>query len=56
MNKLETKNFSLRKYRKEKKMKNYLKRATTFFLAILMLVSVPLQAFAQVNFDDLTKG
>lgn len=55
MNKLETKNFSLRKYRKEKKMKNYLKRATTFFLAILMLVSVPLQAFAQVNFDDLTK-
>lgn len=54
-NKLETKNFSLRKYRKEKKMKNYLKRTTTFFLAILMLVSVPLQAFAQVNFDDLTK-
>lgn len=36
-------------------MKNYLKRTTTFFLAILMLVSVPLQAFAQVNFDDLTK-
>ncbi|WP_060799645.1 S-layer homology domain-containing protein [Peptoniphilus harei] len=36
-------------------MKNYLKRTTTFFLALLMLVSVPLQAFAQVNFDDLTK-
>lgn len=45
----------MRKYRKEKKMKNYLKRTTTFFLALLMLVSVPLQAFAQVNFDDLTK-
>lgn len=60
-NKLETKNFSLRKYRKEKKMKNYLKRTTTFFLAILMLVSVPLQAFAEVqnnykyNYDNLTK-
>ena len=49
MNKLETKNFSLRKYRKEKKMKNYLKRTTTFFLAILMLVSVPLQAFAEAS-------
>ena len=54
MNKLETKNFSLRKYRKEKKMKNYLKRTTTFFLALLMLVSVPLQAFAQVNYENLT--
>ena len=60
-NKLETKNFSLRKYRKEKRMKNYLKRTTTFFLAILMLVSVPLQAFAEVqnnykyNYDNLTK-
>lgn len=57
MNKLETKNFSLRKYRKEKKMKNYLKRTTTFFLALLMLVSVPLQAFAEVgekkiNYDE----
>lgn len=55
MNKLETKNFSTITIWKEKKMKNYLKRTTTFFLAILMLVSVPLQAFAQVNFDDLTK-
>lgn len=60
-NKLETKNFSLRKYRKEKKMKNYLKRTTTFFLALLMLLSVPLQAFAEVqnnykyNYDNLTK-
>ncbi len=42
-------------------MKNYLKRTTTFFLAILMLVSVPLQAFAEVqnnykyNYDNLTK-
>ena len=55
MNKLETKNFSLRKYRKEKKMKNYLKRTTTFFLALLMLVSVPLQAFAEtkVNHNDI---
>lgn len=57
MNKLETKNFSLRKYRKEKKMKNYLKRTTTFFLALLMLVSVPLQAFAEagerkINYDE----
>ena len=32
-------------------MKNYLKRTTTFFLAILMLVSVPLQAFAEVKVD-----
>lgn len=30
-------------------MKNYLKRTTTFFLAILMLVSVPLQAFAEAS-------
>lgn len=52
MNKLETKNFSLRKYRKEKKMKNYLKRTTTFFLALLMLVSVPLQAFANVTYGS----
>ena len=36
-------------------MKNYLKRTTTFLLALLMLLSVPLQAFAQVNYDDLTK-
>ena len=36
-------------------MKNYLKRATTFILALLMLLSVPLQAFAQVNHEDLTK-
>lgn len=42
-------------------MKNYLKRTTTFFLALLMLVSVPLQAFAEVqnnykyNYDNLTK-
>ena len=28
-------------------MKNYLKRTTTFFLALLMLLSVPLQAFAE---------
>ena len=38
-------------------MKNYLKRTTTFFLALLMLVSVPLQAFAEVgekkiNYDE----
>lgn len=52
MNKLETKNFSLRKYRKEKKMKNYLKRTTTFFLALLMLVSVPLQAFAEPTYNS----
>ena len=30
-------------------MKNYLKRTTTFFLALLMLLSVPLQAFAEIN-------
>ncbi|SUB57947.1 S-layer homology domain-containing protein [Peptoniphilus lacrimalis] len=30
-------------------MKNYLKRTTTFFLALLMLLSVPLQAFAEVT-------
>ena len=36
-------------------MKNYLKRTTTFILALLMLLSVPLQAFAQVNHEDLTK-
>lgn len=36
-------------------MKNYLKRTTTFLLALLMLLSVPLQAFAQVNHEDLTK-
>ena len=36
-------------------MKNYLKRTTTFLLALLMLLSVPLQAFAQVNYDDLSK-
>lgn len=35
-------------------MKNYLKRTTTFFLALLMLLSVPLQAFAQVNYENLT--
>ena len=38
-------------------MKNYLKRTTTFFLALLMLVSVPLQAFAEagekkINYDE----
>ncbi len=36
-------------------MKNYLKRTTTFILALLMLLSVPLQAFAGVNHEDLTK-
>ncbi len=36
-------------------MKNYLKRTMTFILALLMLLSVPLQAFAQVNHEDLTK-
>ena len=36
-------------------MKNYLKRTTTFLLALLMLLSVPLQAFAGVNHEDLTK-
>lgn len=35
-------------------MKNYLKRTTTFFLALLMLLSVPLQAFAHVNYENLT--
>lgn len=30
-------------------MKNYLKRTTTFILALLMLLSVPLQAFAEVT-------
>lgn len=34
-------------------MKNYLKRTTTFILALLMLLSVPLQAFAEVNYDNL---
>lgn len=33
-------------------MKNYLKRTTTFFLALLMLLSVPLQAFAEINGAD----
>ncbi len=33
-------------------MKNYLKRTTTFFLALLMLLSVPLQAFAEVTHDS----
>ena len=32
-------------------MKEYLKRLTTLFLAMLMLLSVPAQAFAQVNYD-----
>ncbi|MFR1324408.1 MAG: hypothetical protein ACLSBL_04850, partial [Ezakiella massiliensis] len=32
-------------------MKNYLKRTTTFILAMLMLLSVPLQAFAEVNYE-----
>ena len=32
-------------------MKNYLKRTTTFILALLMLLSVPLQAFAEVNYN-----
>lgn len=32
-------------------MKNYLKRTTTFILALLMLLSVPLQAFAEGNYD-----
>ena len=31
-------------------MGNYLKRTTTFVLALLMLLSVPLQAFAEVNY------
>ncbi|MDU7113977.1 MAG: InlB B-repeat-containing protein, partial [Peptoniphilus harei] len=35
-------------------MKNYLKRTTTFILALLMLLSVPLQAFAGVNYNNLT--
>lgn len=35
-------------------MKNYLKRTTTFILALLMLLSVPLQAFAGVNHNDLS--
>ena len=37
-------------------MKEFLKRFTTFFLAMLMLLSVPTQAFAQVNYnyDNLT--
>ena len=34
-------------------MKNYLKRTTTFILALLMLLSVPLQAFAGVNYNNL---
>ena len=37
-------------------MKNYLKRTTTFILALLMLLSVPLQAFAEVNYDNLAGG
>ena len=40
-------------------MKNYLKRTTTFILALLMLLSVPLQAFAdgnyKYNYDNLAK-
>ena len=32
-------------------MGNYLKRTTTFVLALLMLLSVPLQAFAEVNYE-----
>lgn len=40
-------------------MKNYLKRTTTFILALLMLLSVPLQAFAEgnykYNYDNLAK-
>ena len=32
-------------------MKNYFKRTTTFILALLMLLSVPLQAFAGVNYN-----
>jgi len=35
----------------EEDMKNYLKRMTTFILAILMLVSVPLQTFAEVTYN-----
>ncbi|WP_297393399.1 InlB B-repeat-containing protein [uncultured Peptoniphilus sp.] len=34
-------------------MGNYLKRTTTFILALLMLLSVPLQAFATVNYEKL---
>ena len=34
-------------------MKNYLKRTTTFILAILMLLSVPLQAFAEIDHDKI---
>ena len=36
-------------------MKNYLKRTTTFLLALLMLLSVPLQAFAEVDHNNLSK-
>ena len=40
-------------------MKNYFKRTTTFILALLMLLSVPLQAFAdgnyKYNYDNLAK-
>ena len=36
-------------------MKNYLKRTTTFVLALLMLLSVPLQAFAEVDHNNLSK-
>ena len=32
-------------------MGNYLRRTTTFILALLMLLSVPLQAFAEVNYN-----
>ena len=34
-------------------MKNYLKRTTTFILALLMLLSVPLQAFAEIDHDKI---
>ena len=36
-------------------MKNYLKRTTTFVLALLMLLSVPLRAFAEVDHNNLSK-
>ena len=47
----------MKKIGRRRKMKNYLKRTTTFFLALLMLLSVPLQTFAEVgerkiNYDE----
>ena len=36
-------------------MNNFLRRTTTLLLAFLMLMAVPLQAYAQVNHNDLSK-